>query len=80
MPAMHRNTYGKATNASLAEPLTAEPTELRTKISQAADTGEAKSVAEKCADLWVRENMEAFESSNAYTAEHGLPLARYRMF
>lgn len=80
MPATNRNHYGKPTNASLAEPITTEPTELRTKISQAADTGEAKSVPEKCADLWVRENMEAFESSNAYTEEHGLPLSRYRMF
>lgn len=80
MPATNRNHYGKQTKASLAQPLAAEATELRTKVSQAADTGEAKSVAEKCADLWVRKNMEAFESSNSYTEEHGLPLSGYRMF
>ncbi|MGQ5490932.1 type II toxin-antitoxin system CcdA family antitoxin [Thauera sp. ZXT1-4] len=80
MPATNRNHYGKQTKASLAQPLAAEATELRTKVSQAADTDEAKSVAAKCADLWVRENREAFESSNAYVEKDGLPLSKYRMF
>lgn len=82
MPATkhYANAAKKATNVSLAEPLLAEAKELRINISQAAEAGVAKAVAEKRAELWVQENREAFESSNAYVEKHGLPLAKYRMF
>ena len=29
---------------------------------------------------WNEENREAIEASNRYVEEHGLPLAKYRMF
>jgi antitoxin CcdA len=70
----------KATNVSLAEPLLAEAKELRINISQAAEAGVAKAVAEKRAELWIAENAKAFECWNAYVEENGLPLAKYRSF
>lgn len=76
----YANAAKKATNVSIAEPLLAEAKELCINISQAAEAGVARAVAEKRAELWVQENREAFESSNAYVEKHGLPLARYRMF
>ena len=76
----YANAAKKATNVSLAEPLLIEAKELRINISQAAESGVAKAVAERRTELWVQENREAFESSNAYVEKHGLPLAKFRMF
>ena len=70
----------KATNVSLGEALLAEAKALRINISQAAEAGVARAVAEKRAELWLQENREAIESSNAFVEKHGLPLARYRGF
>ena len=70
----------KATNVSLAENLLSEAKELRINVSQAAEAGLAKAVAEKRAELWLKENREAIESSNAFVEKHGLPLEKYRMF
>ena len=70
----------KATNVSLAEPLLAEAKELRINISQAAEAGLAKAVAEKHAELWIAENAKAFDCWNTYVGENGLPLAKYRRF
>ena len=81
---MHANHYAsaakKATNVSMAEPLLAEAKELRINISQAAEAGLVRAVAEKRAELWLQENMEAIESSNEYVEKHGLPLDTFRMF
>ena len=76
----HVNAAKKATNVSLAEPLLAEAKELRINISQAAEAGLAKAVAEKRAALWLQQNWGAIESSNAYVEAHGLPLDDVRMF
>jgi antitoxin CcdA len=70
----------KATNVSLAENLLAEAKELRINISQAAEAGVARAVADRRAEIWLKENLEAIESSNAYVEKHGLPLDKYRMF
>lgn len=70
----------KATNVSLGEALLAEAKSLRINISQAAEAGIARAVAEKRAKLWLEENKEAFENWNAYVEEHDLPLAKYRSF
>ena len=70
----------KPTNVSLAEPLLAEAKELRINVSQAAEAGVARAVAEKRAELWVAENAKAFECWNAYVEKNGLPLAKYRSF
>ncbi len=79
-PTQYANAAKKATNVSLAEPLLAEAKELRINVSQAAEAGIAQAVAAKRAELWVAENKEVFESSNAYVEKYGLPLAKYRMF
>lgn len=70
----------KAVNVSLSETLIAEAKALRINISQAAEAGLAKAVAEKRAELWLEANKEAIESSNEYVDKHGLPLERFRMF
>jgi len=70
----------KSTNVSLAENLLAEAKELRINVSQAAEAGVTRAVAEKRAEIWLKENWEAIESSNTYVEKHGLPLEKYRMF
>jgi antitoxin CcdA len=76
----HATAPKKATNVSLAEPLLLEAKALRINVSQAAEAGVARAVAEKRAELWVAENAEAFECWNAYVEKNGLPLAKYRTF
>jgi antitoxin CcdA len=74
------NPPRKATNVSLTEALVAEARALRINISQAAETGITRAVAEKRAELWLESNREALASSNAFVEQNGLPLARYRGF
>ena len=70
----------KSTNVSLAEPLLAEAKEMRINVSQAAEAGVARAVAEKRAEIWQAENQKAFECWNSYIEKNGLPLAKYRGF
>ena len=74
------NAAKKATNVSLAETLLVEAKELRINISQAAEAGVARAVAEKRAELWVAENAKAFECWNTYVEKNGLHLGKYRSF
>ncbi|MCB1944320.1 MAG: type II toxin-antitoxin system CcdA family antitoxin [Thauera sp.] len=76
----HAQAPKRATNISLAESLLAEAKQLRINISQAAEAGVARAVAEKRAELWVAENQKAFECWNAYVEKNGLPLGQYRSF
>ena len=69
----------RATNVSMAENLLAQAKELRINVSQAAEAGLARAVAAKRAELWLKENQEAIESSNAFVEQQGLPLGKYRM-
>ncbi len=73
-------TLRKATNVSLAEALIIEAKSLRINISQAAEAGVSRAVAEKRAELWLAANRAALDSSNAYIEQNGLPLAGYRGF
>jgi antitoxin CcdA len=70
----------KATNVSLDEKLVAEAKELGVNLSRACEAGLAAEVREARKRQWVEENWEAIQSSNAYFAKHGLPLAKYRQF
>ena len=63
----------KATNISLTEA-------LRINVSQAAEAGVAKAIADKRAELWIQENAKAFDCWNTYVEKNGLPLAKYRNF
>lgn len=76
----HAQGTKKATNVSLAESLLAEARELRINVSQAAEAGVARAVAEKRAELWVAENRKAFDCWNEYVEKNGLPLGKYRSF
>ena len=76
----HAQAPKRATNVSLAESLLAEAKQLRINISQAAEAGVARAVAEKRAELWVAENQKAFECWNANVEKNGLPLGQYRSF
>ena len=76
----HMRATKRATNVSLDESLLAEAKALRINVSQAAEAGVARAVAEKRAELWVAENRKAFECWNAYVEKDGLPLGKYRNF
>lgn len=77
-PAGGANLRRKSTNVTLAVSLVSEAKTLGVNISQAAEAGVAQAVALKRAEVWLAENREALESSNAFAEAHGLPLARYR--
>jgi antitoxin CcdA len=70
----------KSTNVTLTVALVDEAKALGVNLSQAAEVGVADAVARKRAEVWLAENREALESSNAYVEAQGLPLARHRNF
>lgn len=70
----------KATNLSLDPGLLTEARELGVNVSRAAETGLREAVRAAKAEAWRRENAAAIESANAWVAENGLPLERYRQF
>lgn len=70
----------KATNITLAESLLTEARELRINVSQAAEAGIARAVADKRAEIWLKENAKAFDCWNNYVEKSGLPLEQYRSF
>ena len=53
---------------------------LNVDVSQAAEAGLKAALAVKRGELWLQENRAALESSNAFVATQGLPLARYQGF
>jgi len=70
----------KATNVTLDAALLAEARALNLNVSQAAEAGLLRAVADKRAQLWLQANQAALGSSNAHVDQHGLPLARHRQF
>jgi antitoxin CcdA len=78
-PASGKSTR-KATNVSLGADLLAQAKALHINISQAAESGLARAVAEKRAELWLQANQQALDSSNAFVEQHGLPLAEHQQF
>ncbi len=74
------STARKATNISLDANLLTEARSLDINLSRAAEDGLRHAVAKARRDQWLAENSAAIESSNRYVEQHGLPLARYRMF
>lgn len=74
------STTKRATNVTLTESLLAKAKALHINVSQAAEAGIAQAIARKQAEIWLKENKSAIDSSNAFVEEHGLPLAKYRMF
>lgn len=66
----------KATNLTLDPVLLSEARAFGVNLSQAAEAGLRRAVAE----AWQRENAAAVASSNAWAEAQGLPLDRYRQF
>jgi antitoxin CcdA len=73
-------TGARATNVSLDAALVAEAKALGVNISQASARGLELAVEKARGERWLAENMPALDAYNAYVEEHGLPLARFRMF
>lgn len=80
--ATQRNRSGnkRPTNISIRADLMDAAKALNINISQAAEQGIQECVARKQAAVWLAENKAALESSNTYVEEHGLPLARFKVF
>lgn len=70
----------RATNISLSSDLIEEARRLNINISHACERGLQEGVARRRAEVWVEENREAIDSSNAWVEQNGLPLARHRRF
>ena len=70
----------KATNVSISEALLADAKDLQINVSRAAEAGLDRAIAERRAELWLQENLDALQSSNDYVERNGLPLAKYRQF
>ncbi|PIO96633.1 post-segregation antitoxin CcdA [Pleomorphomonas carboxyditropha] len=70
----------KATNLSLDADLVRQARALGVNISQAAEAGVRRAVAEARAEQWRRDNAAALASSNRWVEENGLPLERHRQF
>ena len=72
--------FRRPTNISLDSAMIEEARELGINISRACEEGLARQISEERGRRWLEENREAIEASNAYVAEHGLPLEKYRLF
>ena len=75
--------YGQADRPGLAEaqaPYTAEARRLGLDPARITEAALAKAVGDEKARRWAKENREAIAAHNAWVAEHGLPLARFRTF
>lgn len=70
----------KPTNLTLDTSLLAEARAFGVNLSQAAEAGLRRAVADAKAEVWRRDNAAALASSNAWIDEKGLPLDRYRQF
>ncbi|MEG3151778.1 type II toxin-antitoxin system CcdA family antitoxin [Sphingomonas sp. ZT3P38] len=70
----------RPTNISLDSAMIEEARELGINISRACEEGLARQISKERGRRWKEENREAIEASNAYVAEHGLPLEKYRLF
>lgn len=70
----------KSTNVSLDPKLVEEAKALGVNVSRACEAGLTTELREARRTQWIAENRESIEGWNAWVAEHGLPLAKYRQF
>lgn len=70
----------KPTNVSLNAALVAEAKALGVNISQASNQGLALAVKQARSERWLEENKPALDAYNRWVEQHGLPLAKYRLF
>lgn len=70
----------RATNVTLPVELVAEAKALQVSVSQACESGLARSVAEARRARWLSENGNAIDAYNERVERDGLILERYRRF
>lgn len=70
----------KATKLPLDDALITEAMALGLDVSNAAEAGIARAVKAEKERRWKIENADALRAANDYVAEHGLPLAKYRIW
>lgn len=70
----------KATNVSLPSDTVAMAKELGINVSKACEAGLAAEVKKEWERRWKEEHRDAIEANNAWVENHGLPLAKYRLF
>ncbi|WP_010217361.1 type II toxin-antitoxin system CcdA family antitoxin [Sphingomonas sp. PAMC 26621] len=75
-----RTAFRRPTNVTLDEQLVAAAKDLGINLSRACEQGLSDAVSAERIRRWQEDNREALEAANAYVAEYGLPLAKYRMF
>ena len=76
----HTNARRRATNVSLSPHLLEEAKALGINVSQACERGLEERIREIRAQVWLKANRAALDSSNDYVEENGLPLADHRQF
>jgi len=70
----------KPTNLSLDQSLLSEARSFGVNLSQAAEAGVRRAVTDAKAAAWKRDNAAALKASNQWVDQHGLPLAKHRLF
>jgi antitoxin CcdA len=68
----------KSVNLSIEAELLEEAKTLGIDLSRAAGVGVSDAIRRRKGELWLEENREAIEQTNAYFEENGLPFAEYR--
>ena len=75
-----RSPFRRPTNVSLDADLVDEARMLDLNVSRSCEEGLAAAVQAERRRRWIEDNREAMEAANAWVAETGMPLAKYRMF
>lgn len=70
----------KPTNLSLDSALLKEAKALGINVSRSAEAGILEAVKRHKQERWLKDNITALASSNAFVEANGLPLARHRQF
>ena len=78
--ALKRKPARQVTKVSLNPDHLEAARELGIDISQACERGLIETIAKERGARWKEANREAVDSHNAYVAEFGLPLEKYRLF
>jgi antitoxin CcdA len=72
--------FRRPVNLSIDSALIDEAKALDINVSRACEEGLRERIRAEKGARWLEENRAAIEDWNAYIAEHGLPLDRYRLF
>ncbi len=70
----------RAINLSIEATLIDEARELGINVSRVCEEALRTQIRTERGGRWLEENKSAIADWNAYIAEHGLPLERYRVF